>query len=111
MTTVHSTDEFAGRPDATGTLTLDQLEVGRTGRVLAVGGDRGDLGRRLADRLGALGVLPGTAIRALRRAPLGDPVVYRVCDFDLCLRDAQAALVTVAVAVDRPATTTADAAS
>lgn len=109
MTTVHSSNESAARPGSAGTLTLDQLEVGRLGRVLAVGAEVGDLGRRLADRLGALGVLPGTSIRPLRRAPLGDPSVYRVCDFDLCLRDAQAALVTVEL--DPPVMTEAGAAS
>ena len=109
MTTVHSSNESAARPGSAGTLTLDQLEVGRLGRVLAVGAEVGDVARRLADRLGALGVLPGTSIRPLRRAPLGDPSVYRVCDFDLCLRDAQASLVTVTV--DLQGTTTAGRAS
>jgi Fe2+ transport system protein FeoA len=43
--------------------------------------------RRLLD----LGVLPGTAIRVVRRAPLGDPVVYELRGYRLCLRRTEAA--------------------
>jgi ferrous iron transport protein A len=49
--------------------------------------------RRLVD----LGFTRGTAVRVLRRAPLRDPVVYRVKDYELCLRRAQAACVEVEV--------------
>ena len=33
----------------------------------------------------------------LRRAPLGDPVVYRVADYELCLRRHEARMVHVEV--------------
>lgn len=46
-----------------------------------------------ARRLGDLGFTPGTTVEVVRRAPLRDPVVYRVRDYDICLRRAQAALV------------------
>jgi ferrous iron transport protein A len=49
------------------------------------------VGRRLAD----LGLLPQTAIRVVRRAPLGDPVVYELRGYRLCLRRAEAARVRV----------------
>ena len=52
------------------------------------------LERRLAD----LGFVPGAIVDVLRRAPLGDPIVYRICDYELCLRRAQAALVRIAPA-------------
>ena len=42
-------------------------------------------------------VLPalGAPARAMRRAPLGDPVVYRVADYELCLRRHEARIVRV----------------
>lgn len=55
--------------------------------------------RRLLD----LGVLPGTAIRVIRRAPLGDPVVYELRGYRLCLRRSESAHVFVRVAAHAPA--------
>ncbi|MGB2570940.1 FeoA family protein [Micromonospora citrea] len=49
------------------------------------------IARRLAD----LGFTPGTRVRVQRRAPLRDPVLYRVRDYEVCLRRAQAAWVRV----------------
>ncbi|MFF4397174.1 ferrous iron transport protein A [Streptomyces sp. NPDC001480] len=46
-----------------------------------------------ARRLGALGFTPGTVVEVVRRAPLRDPAVYRVKDYEVCLRRAQAACV------------------
>ena len=40
------------------------------------------MGRRLLD----LGFVPGTRVKVLRRAPLGDPVVYELRGTQLCLR-------------------------
>jgi ferrous iron transport protein A len=42
--------------------------------------------RRLAD----LGFTPGTEVEVVRRAPLRDPVIYRLRDYEVCLRRAQA---------------------
>ena len=44
------------------------------------------LGRRLLD----LGFVPGTRVRVLRAAPLGDPVVYELRGTQLCLRRGEA---------------------
>lgn len=44
-----------------------------------------------ARRLGELGFTPGTVVEVVRRAPLQDPVIYRVKDYEICLRRAQAA--------------------
>ncbi|MFU8872765.1 FeoA family protein [Micromonospora sp. SL4-19] len=49
------------------------------------------IARRLAD----LGFTPGTLVRVQRRAPLRDPVLYRLRDYDVCLRRAEAACVRV----------------
>ncbi|MEU6556456.1 FeoA family protein [Streptomyces sp. NPDC046915] len=71
-------------------------------RALAdlVPGERATVVEVLADgapdtarRLGALGFTPGTVVEVVRRAPLRDPVVYRVKDYEVCLRRAQAACV------------------
>ncbi|GAA2702829.1 ferrous iron transport protein A [Micromonospora olivasterospora] len=48
-----------------------------------------------AHRLADLGFTAGTLVQVVRRAPLRDPVVYRVKDYDLCLRRAQAAHVLI----------------
>src|SRR3954449_8830795 len=44
-----------------------------------------------ARRLGELGFTPGTTVEVVRRAPLRDPVIYRVKDYDICVRRVQAA--------------------
>lgn len=53
--------------------------------------DGSPVSRRLLD----LGFLPGTTVRALRRAPLGDPTVYEVRGAQLCLRRSEAGRVRV----------------
>lgn len=46
-----------------------------------------------ARRLGELGFTPGTVVEVVRRAPLRDPVVYRVRDYEICLRRTEAVYV------------------
>ncbi|MEU1788173.1 FeoA family protein [Streptomyces sparsogenes] len=48
-----------------------------------------DVARRLYD----LGFTPGTVVEVVPRAPLRDPVVYQVKDYEVCLRREQAACV------------------
>lgn len=45
----------------------------------------------VARRLEDLGFVAGTEVDVLRRAPLQDPTIYRVRDYDVCLRRTQAA--------------------
>ncbi|MDY3049095.1 MAG: FeoA family protein [Rothia sp. (in: high G+C Gram-positive bacteria)] len=47
----------------------------------------------LCQRLQDLGFRVGCTVQCLRRAPLGSPLMFRVCDTDLCLRKEQAALI------------------
>jgi ferrous iron transport protein A len=70
--------------------TLAELQPGERGRVVEVGGDR-DTARRLMD----LGLVRGTALEVIRRAPLGDPLEVRVRGFMLTLRSAEAEHITV----------------
>jgi ferrous iron transport protein A len=53
-----------------------------------------------AERLADLGFTAGTVVRVVRRAPLRDPVIYRVKDYEICLRREQAVCVRVSE-VDR----------
>ena len=43
-----------------------------------------------------LGLVPGSEVQVVRRAPLGDPIEYRIRDVHLSLRRVEAANVHVA---------------
>ncbi len=43
-----------------------------------------------------MGLLPGTEVRVVRVAPLGDPIELRIRGYALSLRRAEAAKITVA---------------
>lgn len=60
---------------------LDELEPGERGVILRLDG-----ASALERRLMELGLVPGTAIEVVRRAPLGDPVEVRIRDVSLSLR-------------------------
>lgn len=66
--------------------TLDQMPPGERGTVARIA-----LGPVRAASLIRLGLCPGTEIRCLRRAPLGDPTVYRFRGTDIALRQKDAA--------------------
>lgn len=70
--------------------TLDQAPIGQPVRVLGVAGDDA-IARRLAD----LGIRVGVEVECLRRAPLGDPSVFELCGYQLCLRRTESARVRV----------------
>ncbi|WP_018217373.1 FeoA family protein [Salinispora vitiensis] len=84
-----------GRPPAEarrGERTLADLTPSATAQVVSVSvPDSPAVARRLAD----LGFTPGTEVRMLRRAPLRDPLIYLVKDYEICLRRAQASCVNV----------------
>lgn len=69
----------------TETCTLNRLGIGCRGFVTAVGGDP-DIRRRLLE----MGFCNGAAVEVLRRAPLGDPIEFRIRGYCLSLRDEQA---------------------
>jgi ferrous iron transport protein A len=56
----------------------------------------------VSERLRDLGFLPGTPVRALRRAPLGDPVLYEIRGAHVCLRRSEAEGVRVRLAPAAP---------
>jgi Fe2+ transport system protein FeoA len=63
-------------------LALSDAKVGSVGVV-----DRVDLPDEVSDYLAHLGFLPGTSIEILRRAPAGDPRVYRIDGVEVGLRN------------------------
>jgi ferrous iron transport protein A len=73
-----------------GGATLDRLGRGEAARVVEVTGDDA-----VARRLDDLGLRRGIEIRMIRRAPLGDPTVYELCGYQLCLRGREAGRVRV----------------
>lgn len=65
---------------------LHELRPAATARVTGFDAMPTAVRRRLED----LGLEEGAEITMLRRAPLGDPCIYRVRDYDLCLRRREA---------------------
>ncbi|MGE4536725.1 MAG: ferrous iron transport protein A [Desulfovibrio sp.] len=69
---------------------LRRLQVGEKARIVRVDAG-GELGRRLRD----MGLVPGTEVAVIGRAPLKDPVALRLRDFTLTLRNNEADHITV----------------
>lgn len=49
----------------------------------------------MSRRLMEMGLLPGTGVRVVRIAPLGDPMELRLRDYALSVRRSEAAQITV----------------
>ena len=73
--------------------SLSDLRLGTSARVIGLQEDTAN--DPISKRLSNLGFVPGRTVTPLRRAPLGDPVVYRVADYELCLRRHEARLIQV----------------
>jgi len=79
--------------DQSGSLVvLAQLPPG--GRATVVG-TVAQATPEVASRLNQLGFRPTAQVDVIRRAPLGDPTIYRVQDTELCLRRREAQLIEV----------------
>ena len=72
--------------------TLDNFQIGEYGRVVTVDGER-KIKRRLFD----MGITPGVEIMLRKKAPLGDPLEVTLRGYELTLRKAEAAFVTMEV--------------
>jgi ferrous iron transport protein A len=79
-----------GRVVTRQTCKLNELAVGSRAQVVSVSGDTG-IRRRLLE----MGFCNGAVVEVVRRAPLGDPVQYRLRGYHLSLRDEQARCVHV----------------
>ncbi len=75
-------------------MTLDQLPIGQEAVISRVGG-QGALRCRLLD----MGLIPKTAVRVEKIAPLGDPLELRVRGYSLSLRKEDARNIDVEVRI------------
>ena len=71
-------------------MTLRELEIGKSARIEAVGGD-GALRQHFLD----MGVIPGAEVTLVKYAPLGDPMELRIHSYELTLRLADAEKIAV----------------
>ena len=62
-------------------MNLRELEVGKSARVTAVGGE-GALRQHFLD----MGIIPGAVVTVVKYAPMGDPVELRLHGYELTLR-------------------------
>ena len=68
--------------EKSGQMTLNSLQVGQSCIIEQVGNQRGAVKRRLVD----MGLTPGTAVRLVKIAPLGDPLEVSLRGYELSLR-------------------------
>jgi ferrous iron transport protein A len=77
-------------PDDPAHRTLDGLDPGEAGCIVRLADEEG-----VTRRLMELGLVPGTRVEVVRRAPLGDPIELRLRQVHLSLRRSEAALIHV----------------
>ncbi|MCH9642694.1 MAG: ferrous iron transport protein A [Actinomycetia bacterium] len=68
-------------------ISLAELKRGQRAVICDVSGD---IDLATARRLVDLGFTPGTEVQALRKAPLADPLMFRIAGYEIALRRAQA---------------------
>ena len=71
-------------------MRLDLLKTGESGVITNVGGE-GPLRLRLLD----MGLIPKTAVKVQKVAPLGDPIQLLIRGYDLTIRKEDAAVIEV----------------
>lgn len=71
-------------------VSLRNMAVNQKGCIHSVTAS-GEMGRRIRD----MGLVPGTQIMVVGRAPLVDPVALRMRGFTLSLRNSEADFITV----------------
>jgi len=71
-------------------MTLKTLAIGKSGRVLKVGGEK-VLRRRLLD----MGITPRTVVTVKKAAPMGDPIELLLRGYVLTLRLDDAEKITI----------------
>ena len=72
---------------------LPDLPVGAVAVICGIG----EAPPHVATRLRHLGFRPGNEVQTIRVAPLGDPTVYRVLGYEMCLRRNEARHIQVAM--------------
>ncbi len=87
MTNSQSTPSPTTTP---GRVTLDTLKIGQEAQIERLRG-----GRANAQRLQEMGLIPGTTVRVLKFAPLGDPIELMLRGYHLTLRKEEASFIEV----------------
>ena len=72
------------------TLPLSKLKTGQSGIVVRVAG-KGPVKQRMMD----MGLVPGSEVKVVRIAPLGDPIEFEVKGYRLSLRKSEAANISI----------------
>ena len=73
-------------------VNLRAMRVDQQGIIKTISA-QGELGRRIRD----MGLVPGTEVTVVGRAPLKDPVALRLKGFTLTLRNSEADYITVEI--------------
>ena len=71
-------------------ITLQDLQIGESGSVTAVGGE-GALRQHFLD----MGIIPGAIVTLVKYAPMGDPMELRINGYELTLRKDDAAKISI----------------
>jgi ferrous iron transport protein A len=74
-------------------VNLRQMQVGQQGKIAAVEA-LGEMNRRIRD----MGLIPGTTVSIVGRAPLKDPVALRLSGVTISLRNSEADFIKVDLA-------------
>ena len=90
--TTRSNQSPSSAGELTAVATLADLHLGGSGSIC---GFSAELDPAAARRLLDLGFAPGATVTVIRRAPLRDPVVFAVADYEIALRRAEARRITV----------------
>ena len=72
-------------------MTLDKTPLGSTVRIVSL-----ESSDNVTLRLMEMGMVPGSAVRVVKSAPLGDPIQICVRNYHLALRRNEARAITVA---------------
>lgn len=86
-------------------MKLNQLKIGQSAVITAVGGE-GALRNRLID----MGLIPKTRLTLRKVAPMGDPVEIRIRGYELTIRLEDAEIISVEPTDDEPAVQKSDVA-
>lgn len=89
---MNSSEAQGAKKDIVQLMRLDKLGIGQRGRVVRLGG-KGQVRQRMMD----MGLLPGSEVRMVRVAPLGDPIEFTVKGYNLSLRKIEAGEIEVEV--------------
>ena len=73
-------------------VSLRQMQVGQQGKIATVEA-LGEMNRRIRD----MGLIPGTTVSVVGRAPLKDPVALRLSGVTISLRNSEAVYIKVDV--------------